>query len=100
VVGVGSVQVHFFVSSRRTVFLRLASLLVLLFSLSNQITCGGDREAEACKTCGYNYKELPVRMLWVRMPLVAFLGLKVGPPYAVGNPGSLGERSSWVVQTP
>ncbi|XP_073914281.1 voltage-gated chloride channel TMC4 isoform X2 [Castor canadensis] len=43
----------------RTVFLRLASLLVLLFSLWNQITCGGDREAEACKTCGYNYKELP-----------------------------------------
>ncbi|XP_057352589.1 transmembrane channel-like protein 4 isoform X4 [Manis pentadactyla] len=43
----------------RTVFLRLASLLVLLFSLWNQITCGGDAEAEECKTCGYNYKELP-----------------------------------------
>ncbi|KAK2490810.1 hypothetical protein MC885_007860 [Smutsia gigantea] len=43
----------------RTVFLRLASLLVLLFSLWNQITCGGDAEAEGCKTCGYNYKELP-----------------------------------------
>lgn len=43
----------------RTVFLRLASLLVLLFSLWNQITCGGDAEAENCKTCGYNYKELP-----------------------------------------
>ncbi|XP_015360869.1 transmembrane channel-like protein 4 isoform X1 [Marmota marmota marmota] len=43
----------------RTVFLRLASLLVLLFSLWNQITCGGDAEAEDCKTCGYNYKELP-----------------------------------------
>ncbi|XP_047385151.1 transmembrane channel-like protein 4 isoform X3 [Sciurus carolinensis] len=43
----------------RTVFLRLASLLVLLFSLWNQITCGGNAEAEDCKTCGYNYKELP-----------------------------------------
>nr|XP_055167799.1 transmembrane channel-like protein 4 isoform X3 [Nyctereutes procyonoides] len=43
----------------RTVFLRLASLLVLLFSLWNQITCGGKAEAEECKTCGYNYRELP-----------------------------------------
>ncbi|XP_037583587.1 transmembrane channel-like protein 4 [Cebus imitator] len=43
----------------RTLFLRLASLVVLLFSLWNQITCGGDAEAEDCKTCGYNYKELP-----------------------------------------
>ncbi|XP_030893956.1 transmembrane channel-like protein 4 isoform X2 [Leptonychotes weddellii] len=43
----------------RTVFLRLASLLVLLFSLWNQITCEGKAEAEECKTCGYNYKELP-----------------------------------------
>ncbi|GAB5581483.1 transmembrane channel-like protein 4 [Prionailurus iriomotensis] len=42
-----------------TVFLRLASLLVLLFSLWNQITCGGNAEAEECKTCGYKYKELP-----------------------------------------
>lgn len=43
----------------RTVFLRLTSLLVLLFSLWNQITCGGNAEAEECKTCRYNYKELP-----------------------------------------
>ncbi|XP_069314119.1 voltage-gated chloride channel TMC4 isoform X2 [Eulemur rufifrons] len=43
----------------RTVFLRLASLVVLLFSLWNQITCGGDAEAEECKTCGYNYNEIP-----------------------------------------
>ncbi|XP_030859807.2 voltage-gated chloride channel TMC4 isoform X2 [Gorilla gorilla gorilla] len=43
----------------RTVFLRLASLVVLLFSLWNQITCGGDSEAEDCETCGYNYKQLP-----------------------------------------
>ncbi|XP_065392008.1 voltage-gated chloride channel TMC4 isoform X4 [Macaca fascicularis] len=43
----------------RTVFLRLASLVVLLFSLWEQITCGGDSEAKDCKTCGYNYKELP-----------------------------------------
>ncbi|KAM6154575.1 voltage-gated chloride channel TMC4 [Erethizon dorsatum] len=43
----------------RTVFLRLASLLFLLFSLWSQITCGGDAQAEACKGCGYNYGELP-----------------------------------------
>uniref|UniRef100_A0A4W2D320 Transmembrane channel-like protein n=1 Tax=Bos indicus x Bos taurus TaxID=30522 RepID=A0A4W2D320_BOBOX len=43
----------------RTVSLRLVSLLVLLFSLWNEITCGGDAEDERCKTCGYNYKELP-----------------------------------------
>lgn len=43
----------------RTVFLRLASLLVLLLSLWGQITCGGNAEAPACKACGYNYKELP-----------------------------------------
>ncbi|XP_003801643.1 transmembrane channel-like protein 4 isoform X1 [Otolemur garnettii] len=43
----------------RTVFLRLTSLVVLLFSLWNQITCGGDGQDEECKTCGYNYKELP-----------------------------------------
>ncbi|KAM5236288.1 voltage-gated chloride channel TMC4 [Ctenodactylus gundi] len=43
----------------RTVFLRLASLLVLLITLWNQITCGGDAEAEGCKPCGYNYNELP-----------------------------------------
>ncbi|XP_005414915.1 PREDICTED: transmembrane channel-like protein 4 [Chinchilla lanigera] len=43
----------------RTVFLRLASLLFLLFSLWSQITCGGNAQAEACKDCGYNYKELP-----------------------------------------
>ncbi|XP_006868376.1 PREDICTED: transmembrane channel-like protein 4 [Chrysochloris asiatica] len=43
----------------RTVFLRLASLMVLLFSLWNRITCGGNSEAQECKTCGYNYKELP-----------------------------------------
>lgn len=48
-------------SPARTVFLRLASLLVLLSSLWNQITCGGDAEDEKCKACGYNYKELPVR---------------------------------------
>lgn len=64
----------------RTVFLRLASLVVLLFSLWKQITCGGDSEAKDCKTCGYNYKELPVRTAW-------------GLP---GTPGSLKERWSWV----
>ncbi|XP_036599301.1 transmembrane channel-like protein 4 [Trichosurus vulpecula] len=43
----------------RTVFLRLASLVVLLISLWNQITCGGNPEAEACATCGYDYSNLP-----------------------------------------
>ncbi|XP_035316491.1 transmembrane channel-like protein 4 isoform X1 [Cricetulus griseus] len=43
----------------RTVFLRLASLVLLLLSLWNQITCGGNKEAEGCKACGYNYRELP-----------------------------------------
>ncbi|XP_037674727.1 transmembrane channel-like protein 4 isoform X1 [Choloepus didactylus] len=43
----------------RTVFLRLASLVVLLLSLWDKITCGGDAEAAKCKVCGYNYKELP-----------------------------------------
>ncbi|XP_040834168.1 transmembrane channel-like protein 4 [Ochotona curzoniae] len=42
----------------RTVFLRLASLVVLLFSLWAQITCGGNAEAKSCQGCGYN-KELP-----------------------------------------
>lgn len=46
----------------RTVSLRLVSLPVLLISLWSQITCGDDAEAAWCKTCGYNYKELPVRM--------------------------------------
>ncbi|XP_053460435.1 transmembrane channel-like protein 4 isoform X2 [Nycticebus coucang] len=46
----------------RTVFLRLTSLVVLLFSLWNQITCGGDGQDEECKTCGYNYKELPLTL--------------------------------------
>lgn len=46
----------------RTVSLRLVSLLVLLISLWSQITCGGNAEEERCKTCGYNYKELAVRM--------------------------------------
>ncbi|XP_016072713.1 PREDICTED: transmembrane channel-like protein 4 isoform X2 [Miniopterus natalensis] len=44
----------------RTMFLRLASLLVLLSSLWSQITCRDEgAEAEACKACGYNYKKLP-----------------------------------------
>ncbi|XP_041510902.1 transmembrane channel-like protein 4 [Microtus oregoni] len=43
----------------RTVFLRLFSLVFLLVSLWNQITCGGNKEAERCKACGYNYEELP-----------------------------------------
>lgn len=64
-------------SLARTVFLRLASLLVLLGTLWNQISCG---EAE-CKACGYNYKELPVR--------------RSGSGW--GTPGSLKERRGLVV---
>ncbi|CAN8191819.1 unnamed protein product [Coccothraustes coccothraustes] len=40
----------------RCVFVRLASIVVLLFSLWSQISgCGGDK----CKPCGYNYKLYP-----------------------------------------
>uniref|UniRef100_A0A8C4T3A6 Transmembrane channel-like protein n=1 Tax=Erpetoichthys calabaricus TaxID=27687 RepID=A0A8C4T3A6_ERPCA len=39
----------------RAVFLRFASLGVLLFSLWAQITCGGDVTATDCKACEYNY---------------------------------------------
>ncbi|KAM9299062.1 voltage-gated chloride channel TMC4 [Gastrophryne carolinensis] len=41
----------------RRVFLRLASLGMLLYSLWDNITCGGNKEAERCRTCGYNYNE-------------------------------------------
>lgn len=51
----------FLPSPARTVILRLVSLPVLLISLWNKITCGGNAEAENCKACGYSYKELPVR---------------------------------------
>lgn len=43
----------------RTVVLRLFSLGMLLFSLWDNITCNGKFEAEDCKACGYNYKEMP-----------------------------------------
>ncbi|XP_061444643.1 transmembrane channel-like protein 4 isoform X2 [Rhineura floridana] len=38
----------------RNVFLRLASLVVLLMSLWTQITCNGDQQNPACQNCGYN----------------------------------------------
>uniref|UniRef100_A0A8D0GT45 Transmembrane channel-like protein n=1 Tax=Sphenodon punctatus TaxID=8508 RepID=A0A8D0GT45_SPHPU len=38
----------------RSVFLRLASLAVLLISLWSQITCNGDLQSWGCETCGYN----------------------------------------------
>ncbi|XP_068097325.1 voltage-gated chloride channel TMC4 [Hyperolius riggenbachi] len=41
----------------RCVFLRLASLGMLLYSLWDNITCSGDREAANCRTCGYNYND-------------------------------------------
>ncbi|XP_046897283.1 transmembrane channel-like protein 7 [Hypomesus transpacificus] len=41
----------------RSVFLRLVSLGVLLFTLWNQITCY--QQKELCQLCHYNYKEYP-----------------------------------------
>nr|XP_033816965.1 transmembrane channel-like protein 4 [Geotrypetes seraphini] len=38
----------------RCVFLRLASLVILLYSLWTQITCNGQKDEPDCKTCGYN----------------------------------------------
>ncbi|CAH2319171.1 transmembrane channel 4 [Pelobates cultripes] len=38
----------------RSVFLRLASLGMLLYSLWDNITCSGNIEDSSCKTCGYN----------------------------------------------
>ncbi|XP_067402563.1 voltage-gated chloride channel TMC4 [Emydura macquarii macquarii] len=43
----------------RSVFLRLSSLLVLLFSLWTQITCRGDLEDASCRTCRYNQQQHP-----------------------------------------
>ncbi|XP_008115447.1 transmembrane channel-like protein 4 [Anolis carolinensis] len=38
----------------RNVFLRIASLVVVLVSLWGQITCNGDLENADCRNCGYN----------------------------------------------
>uniref|UniRef100_A0A8C8VPX0 Transmembrane channel-like protein n=1 Tax=Pelusios castaneus TaxID=367368 RepID=A0A8C8VPX0_9SAUR len=43
----------------RSVFLRLSSLLVLLFSLWIQITCHGDPDASSCQICRYNHQQHP-----------------------------------------
>nr|XP_048688515.1 transmembrane channel-like protein 4 isoform X1 [Caretta caretta] len=43
----------------RTVFLRLSSLLVLLFSLWTQITCHGDPAADSCRICHHNHQQHP-----------------------------------------
>ncbi|XP_058874407.1 transmembrane channel-like protein 7 [Acipenser ruthenus] len=43
----------------RSVFLRLTSLGVLLYSLWNQITCGGEPRESACTRCDYNYAQYP-----------------------------------------
>ncbi|XP_007886820.1 transmembrane channel-like protein 7 [Callorhinchus milii] len=40
----------------RSVFLRMANLSMLVFSLWQQITCSDDRNKEDCKHCGYNKK--------------------------------------------
>ncbi|KAG8434131.1 hypothetical protein GDO86_012485 [Hymenochirus boettgeri] len=41
----------------RCVFLRLASLGMLLYSLWDRITCSGNPQAPTCVTCGYNIDE-------------------------------------------
>ncbi|XP_038609189.1 transmembrane channel-like protein 4 isoform X2 [Tachyglossus aculeatus] len=66
----------------RTVFLRIASLLVLLLTLWAKITCNGDPHAPSCKGCGYNSPELPATV-WA-------LPRCVGP--AGGDPGVPGAR--------
>ncbi|KAL4616692.1 transmembrane channel-like protein 4 [Arapaima gigas] len=43
----------------RAVFLRLASLVVLLFTLWSGITCSGDLENTDCSICKYNHKQYP-----------------------------------------
>ncbi|XP_008320878.1 transmembrane channel-like protein 7 isoform X2 [Cynoglossus semilaevis] len=43
----------------RAVVLRLLSLVVLLYTLWNQITCGGDNKSEECNLCQYNHKDYP-----------------------------------------
>ncbi|XP_029308029.1 LOW QUALITY PROTEIN: transmembrane channel-like protein 7 [Cottoperca gobio] len=43
----------------RSVFLRLVSLGVLLFTLWRQITCDGATNSEECKLCQYNHKVYP-----------------------------------------
>ncbi|XP_041844141.1 transmembrane channel-like protein 7 isoform X2 [Melanotaenia boesemani] len=43
----------------RAVFLRLASLGVLLYTLWSQITCEGDITSHECKQCQYNHKNYP-----------------------------------------
>ncbi|XP_040900484.1 transmembrane channel-like protein 7 [Toxotes jaculatrix] len=43
----------------RSVFLRLVSLGVLLFTLWRQITCEGDTNSNACKLCEYNHEIYP-----------------------------------------
>uniref|UniRef100_UPI003AADA135 transmembrane channel-like protein 7 n=1 Tax=Centroberyx gerrardi TaxID=166262 RepID=UPI003AADA135 len=43
----------------RSVFLRLVSLGVLLFTLWSQITCTDDNNAGKCELCQYNYKDYP-----------------------------------------
>ncbi|KAK1144898.1 transmembrane channel-like protein 7 [Acipenser oxyrinchus oxyrinchus] len=47
----------------RSVFLRLTSLGVLLYSLWNQITCNGAPHESACRPCEYNYAQYPANSL-------------------------------------
>uniref|UniRef100_A0A8C9QXG9 Transmembrane channel-like protein n=1 Tax=Scleropages formosus TaxID=113540 RepID=A0A8C9QXG9_SCLFO len=45
--------------SSRAVFLRLASLAVLLFTLWSGITCSGNLQSPYCNICDYNHKQYP-----------------------------------------
>ncbi|KAG7270142.1 hypothetical protein CRUP_027212 [Coryphaenoides rupestris] len=47
------------VALMRSVFLRMVSLGVLLFTLWSQITCEQDISPEDCTLCHYNYKSYP-----------------------------------------
>lgn len=52
-----------FSSKPRAVFLRLVSLGVLLYTLWNQITCGGDKTGKDHKPCQDNHTEFQVIIL-------------------------------------
>ncbi|XP_058504497.1 transmembrane channel-like protein 7 [Solea solea] len=43
----------------RSVFLRLMSLGILLYTLWSQITCEGDTDSATCKLCYYNHGDYP-----------------------------------------
>ncbi|CAM5131035.1 unnamed protein product [Natator depressus] len=100
----------------RTVFLRLSSLLVLLFSLWTQITCHGDPAADSCRICRYNHQQHPCwetsvgqemyKLLVFDLLVVLLVLLLVEFPRKLlvthgpaPWPGCWGSRSSWCPPT-